>query len=362
VDFQVALARTTDNLASVMTGSAGVAEVVTFGETMVLLLAEPGIPLRVAGSFRRSVAGAESNVAIGLARLGHRVAWFGRVGDDAFGEVVLRALRAEGVDTAAARVDPAPTGLLLRDCHADRGIDVIYHRAGSAGSRLGPADVDGALVGGARLLHLTGITPVLSDSARAATRAAVDAARAGGTTVSFDPNLRRKLCPPERAARVLRPLAARADIVLTGEDEAALLSGRDDPQGATEWFLEQGATLVATKAGAAGARVTDGTAAWARGALPVHAGDPVGAGDAFDAGFLSAWLRGLPPAACLDEGVAVAGMVVTVAGDTDGLPTPSERDAAVAALRAATAAPGPDGGATSGLAGPARAPTHEVSR
>lgn len=348
-----------------MTERAGPAEVVTFGEAMVLLLAEPGIPLHAATSFRRSVAGAESNVAIGLARLGHRVAWFGRVGDDAFGEVVLRALRAEGVDTTAARVDPgtvgaagAPTGLLLRDCHADRGIDVVYHRAGSAGSRLAPEDVDGARIGGARLLHLTGITPVLSESARAATQAAVDAAVAAGTTVSFDPNLRRKLCPPERAVEVLRPLAARADIVLAGEDEAALLSGRDDPQGAAEWFLEQGATLVATKAGAAGARVTTAAETRRRAAPRVHAVDPVGAGDAFDAGFLSAWLRGLPPDGCLDEGVAVAGMVVTVPGDTDGLPTTSERDAAVAALRA----PGRDGGAPSGSAGPAHAPTHEVSR
>lgn len=336
----------------------GAVDVVTFGEAMVLLLAEPGVPLRAAGSFRRSVAGAEANVAIGLARLGHRVAWFGRVGDDAFGEVVLRTLRAEGVDTAGARVEPgeggAVTGLLLRDCHADRGIDVVYHRAGSAGSRLGPGDVDAALVGGARLLHVTGITPVLSDSARAATHAAIHAARAGGTAVSFDPNLRGKLCPPERAAEILRPLAARADIVLTGEDEAAVLSGRADPRAATEWFLEQGAALVATKAGASGARVTDGTGTWERAAAPVHAVDPVGAGDAFGAGFLSAWLRGLAAARCLEEGVAVAGLVVTVPGDTDGLPSPSERDAAVAALRAHTDGPPPGP--------PPRATTPEVSR
>lgn len=344
-----------DTEAPVAAITGDTAEVVTFGEAMVLLLAEPGVPLRAAVSFRRSVAGAESNVAIGLARLGHRVAWFGRVGDDAFGEVVLRALRAEGVDTAWARVDAAAggafTGLLLRDCHADRGIDVVYHRAGSAGSRLASADVDAALIADARLLHVTGITPVLSDTAHAATRAAVDAALAGGSTVSLDPNLRRKLCPPERAAQVLRPLAASADIVLTGEDEAAVLSGRTDPQAATEWFLEQGATLVATKAGAGGARVTDGTGTWERAPAPVHAVDPVGAGDAFGAGFLSAWLRGLGPSECLDEGVAVASLVVTVAGDTDGLPTTSERDAAVATLRSAAPAR-----ATS------RPTTHEVSR
>lgn len=337
-------------MVQVQVQKAGGVDLVTLGEAMVLLLAEPGVPLAAATTFRRGVAGAEANVAIGLARLGHRAAFLGRVGDDALGRVVLQALRAEGVDTGAVRTDPAPTGLLLRDCHADRPIDVLYRRARSAGSRLAPADVDPAVIARARVLHVTGITPALSDDALSATLAAVDAARASGTTVAFDPNVRRKLWPPERAAAVLAPIAASADLVLAGADEVALLSGRDHPDAAAEWFLERGAALVATKDGAAGARVTDGTGRWSRAPLPVRAVDPVGAGDAFDVGFLSAWLRDLPPAACLDEGVAVGGLVVTVPGDTDGLPTPAERDAAVAALRRV------------GAHDPAHHDSHEVSR
>src|SRR4051794_12898586 len=117
-------------------------EAITCGEAMLLMLAEPGMPLDHAVSFRRSVAGAESNVAQGLARLGHWARWIGRVGDDPVGEAVLRALRADGVDVSGAEMDPrAPTGLLLRDSHAQRAIDVQYYRSGSAASLLAPDQI-----------------------------------------------------------------------------------------------------------------------------------------------------------------------------------------------------------------------------
>lgn len=173
-------------------------EVVTFGEAMALLLAEPGRPLDHAERFRRSIAGAESNVAVALARLGHRVGWFGRVGDDAFGRTVLRTLRGEGVDVSRARVDPAAaTGLIVRDCHAERAIEVLYHRAGSAGSRLAREDIDPAWLGSARILHVTGVTAALSATALDACVAAVEAARSAGVLVSYDPNVRRKLLAAE---------------------------------------------------------------------------------------------------------------------------------------------------------------------
>src|SRR4051812_3116972 len=163
-------------------------DVVTFGEAMALMLAEPGVPLRRAHTFRRQVAGAESNVAVGLARLGHRVGWFGRVGADAFGDVVLATLRAEGVDVSRAVVDDtAPTGLLIRDCSAVRPTEVAYYRRGSADSRVAAPDVDPAYVAGAGWLHVSGITPVLSSSAGAATVAAVEAARDAGVRVCLDP-------------------------------------------------------------------------------------------------------------------------------------------------------------------------------
>jgi 2-dehydro-3-deoxygluconokinase len=294
-----------------------VTEVVTFGETMALLLAEPGVPLTEATTFRRTVAGSESNVAIGLARLGHSVGWFGRVGADAFGTVVRRAIAGEGVDTSRVRTDPdAPTGLLVRDAHTERSVDVLYFRSGSAGSRLAPEDVDPAYIERAQLLHFTGITPVLSDSARAATERAVEIAVANGVPISFDPNIRRRLADPARARAVLMPLAERADIVLAGTDEAALLTGKPDATG----FLAIGAKLVVLKDGANGSLATDGDSTWQQPAVNVTVADPVGAGDGYAAGFLSAWLAGLDVPGCLRRGAAVSAQAVQVVGDVEGLP------------------------------------------
>lgn len=307
-------------------------EVVTFGEAMGLFLVDGEVPLARARRFVRQVAGAELNVAVGLARLGHRCAWLGRVGDDAFGEDVIAVLRAEGIDATGVVVDPgAPTGLLVRDRHGERRVRVHYHRAGSAGSRLAPADLDIRRLAAARLVHLTGITPALSASARAATFAAADAAHAAGVPLSFDVNFRARLWDEDVALPVLRDLAARASIVLASAAEASWLSGHAEPAAAAHWFGERGAGLVAIRRGAAGAHVRSGSEAAEVPAFPVAAPvDPVGAGDAFTAGFLSAWLRGDDPRACGRAGAAAGAACVQVPGDLDGLPTRAELGALLA--------------------------------
>lgn len=301
-------------------------EVVTFGEAMGLMLADDGLPLRRARRFHRTLAGAELNTAVGLARLGHRAAYAGRVGDDPFGEEVRATLLAEGVDAAGLRIDPdAPTGLLTRDRDGHRRIRVVYHRAGNAGSRLTPEDLAALPLAGARLLHVTGITPGLSDSASAATLAAVHAARAAGVTVSFDPNHRAKLWSRDEAAPVLRELAGFAGIVLTSEDEGAWLASTSGLEQIAAYFHDRGARIVVVKRGADGARVSDDGAVTDVPVLPVGAVvDPVGAGDAFDAGFLSGWLDGLPAAEAARRGAACGAAVVQVAGDLEGLPTRAE--------------------------------------
>ncbi|SDO93420.1 2-dehydro-3-deoxygluconokinase [Actinopolyspora xinjiangensis] len=302
-------------------------EVITFGETMGLLLAQPGQPLEHATGFRRSLAGAESNTAVGLARLGHRVGWFGRVGDDPFGRSALRTLRGEGVDVSRVVVDGSlPTGLLVRDAHAHRPIEVCYYRSGSAGSALCDGDVDGEWIGRARLLHLTGITAALSDSARSATERAVRAAAEAGVPVSLDPNIRRKLAGTEQWGELLRPLADHAELVLTGLDEAETVSDRSGERAAATWFLERGAKFVVVKLGSRGAWATDGAEEWFQPAAEVPAVDPVGAGDAFNAGFLSGHLRGLPVPESLAEAATVAGSAVQIPGDMDGLPDARLRD------------------------------------
>jgi len=304
-------------------------EVVTFGESMLLLVAEPGVPFAAAPTFRRSVAGAETNVAIGLARLGHRTRWLGRVGADPAGEAVLRQVRADGVDCRYVSVDPErPTGLLLRDSFPARAIDVQYARAGSAASHLPDGDPPPDALAGARLLHLTGITPMLSANAARATARLIDAARSAGLVVSFDPNVRHKLGSVDTWRATVGPLLRRADLVFAGEDELELLTERTAAE-AVQALRAAGVRTVVTKAADKSASATTPDGRWRQPAFAVSVVDPVGAGDAFAAGYLSGWLRGLAPQRCLAEAAVVAALVVQTASDIDGLPTAAQRDRAL---------------------------------
>jgi 2-dehydro-3-deoxygluconokinase len=303
-------------------------DAVTAGEAMVLLLAEPGTALGRAVSFRASVAGAETNVAVGLARLGHGCRWLGRVGADPFGEQVLRLLRAEGVDTSRVLADPgAPTGLLVRDSHPGRPIDVRYYRTGSAGSAWEPGDFDSGVLDGARLVHVSGITPMLGPGCRAATERLVEVAREAGAMVSIDPNVRGRLGDEHEWRDVVGPLLARADLVLAGADEVEMLTRLPVPA-AVDGLLAGGVqTVVVKEADKSATAHRAGGLRWSAQPLHVRLADPVGAGDAFAAGYLSGVLDGLPPAECLRRGAAVAALAVQSPADIDGLPRREELDA-----------------------------------
>lgn len=289
-------------------------DVVAFGETMAVVRAvEPG-PLRFAQSLRLGVAGAESTVAVGLARLGHTVRWVGRVGDDEFGRLVVSRLLAERVDVGFVQVDPAATGLLVREQRTADVARVRYYRSGSAGSRLAVSDVLPALSDGSRLLVVSGITPALSASASAATRTAVAHAVDAGWEVCFDVNYRAGLWSREAAAQVLRPLALSAGIVVGDAEELSVVGG-------VEALLAGGVREVVVKKGAEGASVSTVDGAFSVPAVPVTAVDVVGAGDAFVAGYLSGWLDGVDVRERLSRGVAVAGFAVGCVGDWEGLPT-----------------------------------------
>ncbi len=255
-------------------------EVVTLGETMALVAAPQIGLLRHATDLRLSCGGAESNLAIGVARLGHRATWIGRVGDDEFGVMVSRMLGAEGV-AGRVRVDPAaPTGLMVKYRRTGTVTQVLYYRKGSAGSRLDRSDVEPEVIGAARVLHLTGITPALSDTARDAVGYAVDVARAAGV--------------------------------------------RTDPAGLARALSARGPGQVVIKRGALGAvALVDGELLEVP-PYPVTEVDPVGAGDAFAAGYLSTLLDGGGPAKRLDTGALAGAFTVTVPGDWEGLPHPAD--------------------------------------
>jgi 2-dehydro-3-deoxygluconokinase len=303
-------------------------DVVTFGESMALFRADPGESLRTARRFSRSIAGAESNLAIGLCRLGCPAGWFGRVGNDPLGLGILDTLRGEGVDVSRAAVDDAgSTGVLVRDTHGERRIDVVYARQGSAASRLSVSDLDQDYLTSARVLHVTGITPALSPTAREATAEAVRLAAEADVTVCFDPNLRRRLWPGmAEARRALLPLLERAQIVLVGHAEATVLTGQETAEAAGRWLADHGAVTVAVKLGADGALGIREGRSYRGPALSVRPVDPIGAGDAFDAGFLAAWLRGADLAECVDDGNLAAGLSIQVSGDVEGLPYRREMD------------------------------------
>jgi 2-dehydro-3-deoxygluconokinase len=306
-------------------------EVVTLGECLVALVAQAQGPLAETTAFERHVAGAEANAAVGLARLGHSVAYIGRVGSDGFGTAIVRKLRGEGVDVDNVIVDDsAPTGLMIRERRALGAAQVLYYRNGSAGSRLGPADVDHAAGAfkGARWLHVTGITPALSPTARAAVERAIALAREARLTVSLDLNLRRKLWSEAEAALVFRDLAAKADVVMGDEDEVALATGTEVSTEAVELaraLLALGPSTAIVKRGPSGAVAATHEATIAAPGLAVPAVvDPVGAGDAFAAGYIAATLEGRP----LDEALQVANVcgaaALTVVGDMAGLPDREE--------------------------------------
>lgn len=304
-------------------------DVLTFGETMLALRGSG--PLRLGGTMDVSVAGAESNVAIGLARLGHEVRWAGAVGDDEAGELVLRTLRAEGVDVAAASRDDsgAPTGLMLAEPRLPEVTRVHYYRAGSAGSRLGADAVERAFTAAPpRFLHLTGITPALSGAAREAASHALRLAAEHSVQVCLDVNHRARLWEAAEARAVLREWAPRVDVLIASDDELALClppGGADDPEAQAKELLELGVGEVVVKLGPAGATAYPASGAGVHApARRVRAVDTVGAGDAFVAGYLSALLDGADTAARLDRAVTTGAFAVASKGDWEGAPTRPE--------------------------------------
>jgi 2-dehydro-3-deoxygluconokinase len=306
--------------------------VLTFGETMGLFRAAEIGGLADIDTARLGTGGADSNVAIGLRRLGVSAVWAGRVGDDGLGRRVVRDIRGQGVDTRAI-VDPeAPTGLMIKEKRTPHTTQVWFYRAGSAGSRLRPDDLPPGLVEDAALVHVTGITASLSISARETVRAVLDRARRSGVPVSFDVNHRSALWRSGDPGPVYREVAAAADVVFAGEDEAVLLTGGTTdqpetlghPEALVAGMLALGPSAAVLKRGDRGALAGQGGELVAHPAHTVPVVDTVGAGDAFVAGFLSGRLRGDGLAECLAVASAAGAFACMGTGDWESLPRRDE--------------------------------------
>ncbi|SFO93199.1 sugar kinase [Salibacterium halotolerans] len=306
-------------------------DVVTIGETMALFTPDQKGLMRYAPSYSRKFGGAESNMAIGLSRLGHQAGWISRVGDDELGKAMLHFIRGEGVDTSHVTYDTeAPTGLYFKEFRKAGDIRVQYYRKGSAASRLSTADIDENYIKQADYLHISGITPALSSSCRNMLPEAVKTAKEHGVTVVFDPNLRRSLWSEEEARRTLLELAALADIVLPGIDEGDFLFGTKNPDELGRLFLQQGAGDVVLKAGSKGTYHFNKNGSAFIPSFDVETVvDPVGAGDGFAAGYLSGLIDGLSAENAVQRGNAVGALVTQAEGDVEGLPEPEDVDALV---------------------------------
>ncbi|HTJ94576.1 MAG TPA: sugar kinase [Pararobbsia sp.] len=306
-------------------------DVVTCGEAMALFAARETGPLEACTQFERMTAGAELNVAIGLARLGHRVGYLSRVGNDMLGRFLLDALDRESIDRSHVVIDPAfPTGLMFKTRNDD-GSDpqIEYFRRGSAASHLSAADYDASWCLRARHLHLTGISPAISDSARELTLLLAREARAAHIAVSFDPNLRLRLWRSQQEMiDTLHAIAATSDIVLPGLSEGQLLTGRSTPEGIAAFYLDLGAKIVVVKLGASGAYYATTSESGLVAAQPVaKVVDTVGAGDGFAVGVISGLLDGLPIALAVERATAIGARVVQFVGDCEGLPTREQLEA-----------------------------------
>ncbi|MGX5679765.1 sugar kinase [Schumannella luteola] len=298
--------------------------VVTLGESMALVRATRVGSLATESEMTLGIGGAEGNVAIALARLGTDATWLGRIGADPLGERILRELRAEGVDARGIVDSAAPTGLMVKESRTPSSTRVLYYRAGSAGSRLQPEDVATAGIESAGLLHVSGITPALSDSASAAIDAAVDTAVAAGVPVSFDVNHRSSLWGDRDYRAVYRRLAERATIVFAGDDEARLLVDGGTPASLARAIAALGPTQVVIKLGADGCLALIDGVEHSQPAVRITPVDTVGAGDAFVAGYLAELLAGLPVADRLATAVRTGAFACLSPGDWEGYPRRAE--------------------------------------
>ena len=297
-------------------------DVVTLGECMALVYPEQLIPLSQSKGLQLDLAGAESNLCIGLSRLGFKARFISRLGDDPLGESIQMKLQQEGVIIDSLRLDSnAPTGVFFREHLPDGRRRVYYYRKNSAASFLSPDDLDLSQFEGARILHLTGITPALSTTCAAACTRAIELAKTVGAKISFDPNYRSPLWPEETAREILLPIIKQSDFVLMGHEDARAILGITDELDAVKFVADAGVATVVMK------RAERGALLWSEGvilevpAYPVeHVIDPVGAGDGFDAGFLAGWLKGWELEACLKLGAKIGALAVTVLGDYHGYP------------------------------------------
>ncbi|MBS4219091.1 sugar kinase [Bacillus sp. FJAT-49711] len=295
-------------------------DVITFGETMVLLTPDHLNRIENSDRFIKSHGGAESNFAIGIARLGHSVGWFGSLGDDPFGRYIFKSIRGEGVDvTRVEFTNQAPTGFMLRERVAGQ-TSVYYYRHNSAASKIVPENIDEDYIKQASILHITGITCAISETAKNTVFEAVNIAKRNGVKVSFDPNIRLKLWSLEEARSVILPLAEEVDYFLPGMDELMLLYETNNPEKIFARLTKLNAVSIVKGGKKEAFLIENGKIASFPYVRVDHIVDPIGAGDGFCAGFISGLLKGFDHTDSVRYANLVGSLIIQAEGDWEGIP------------------------------------------
>ncbi|SDM21622.1 sugar kinase [Sediminibacillus halophilus] len=298
-------------------------DVITIGDGMITFNPKNTGPMRFVNEFERKVGGAELNFAVGCARLGLRSGWISRVGKDEFGKFVLNFMRGEGVDVTEARlVDGYPTSVNFKEIRESGDGKTFYYREKSPTETMTLEDIDEDYIKRAKVLHITGVFPAISERNVELVRRAVLLAKKHGLKVSFDPNIRLKLWSEAKAREVLKSFLPDVDILLAGIEELSFLFEMEEQEESLVAQMQPyDIEAIVIKKGA------EGSVGYIHGqrlqvpGFPVgKVVDTVGAGDGFDAGFIYAWKQNWTPERILTFANAVGALVVSVAGDNEGLP------------------------------------------
>lgn len=304
---------------------------ILFGEPMALLIADTVGPLEDVEHFSRSLSGAEVNVSIGLSRLGHKVTYMTRLGDDPFGRYIEKKLKEDNIGTEFVTYDNIyRTGIQLKNRVTD-GSDPYapYYRKGSAASHITMEQIDMIDFQDIEHVHVTGIPPALSKESREATYHLMERARENNVFITFDPNLRPALWENEDTMiEVINDLASKANLILPGLEECKILAGTEDFHEICDFYQKKGIKTIVIKNGADGAFVYDNNESYAvKGFKVEEVVDTVGAGDGFAVGVISGRLEGLSLREMVRRGNAIGAIQVTNISDNAGLPTHEELEA-----------------------------------
>lgn len=298
-------------------------EIVTLGETMFCITPKTSGMLRYMKEYEAHIAGAESNFAIGVSKMGHSAGWIGRLGADEIGNFILNSIRAEGVDTSQVEFDEDyRTGLMVKQSKTNGETSVFYYRDGSAASHLEYLRLNREYLDRTRLVHLTGVTPVLNQECEGKIWDLFSIAEDKKILVSFDPNIRLKLWKGQDYSDMLRRMMGKASIVCLGEEEAEILLGTKDAKEVFgQLFSHTNVQYAALKQGRKGAYISNGSQMLKIPPFSCCCVDPIGAGDAFDAALVCGILENKPLEVC-GRMAAIAGAMTTESyGDTEGVPS-----------------------------------------